>query len=664
MTKHWLPAGIIATAWISVCGCALDSMGYEANVSESSIKAQQNKLEDDRIEDKHPVFDPALTESESFGTCSFTLDKSGSVTKLSVAPYDGDQQSLASALYPNRASALAALQALPNADVIPSMETVNGHLKPFNDGLYAAIELAMEEGVPGGFGGKRKLLQDLLYAVQAAQVSATPAAQAVLDGSANFLGAALILSGTTPTLPAPVLAAAQARATNFATPSLYSKPIGFYTWTPALAAIFTRDRFLQRQGSFAELAGIALALGSDPALQQAYQTVVALYAGLTNPYLSYTVTALVPSVPAAAALEDTANLQQGFAAGHPAIAWACGYPLVAFLPASRSKDTTYFDSLSNCDFSQFAGVNVLDVLIAGIRSGALDLAPAADSGWYDYQLYALETLLVPEHGPETDHLLLTVGYKKKLIDTFKSLITQTRETHVKQLGGVESGSISSEPVPVDLYPKLPVEPFPTFYLRTARAYRFLGTYLQALLGPGFLDGLARLREDGSASPLPLGSELAEATGLVYGLHAVSCASLGMRPETYLLADETTAVDQSAARLGANTWLAGWRTDPDVLADPRVIVPVGITESGTRYWAVIGVKPLQISAEFVPGYEPKIMGSSFCSLKSWVPHRYDLLVEDTVEIAGSATPPPTREELRRICDEKATHDAIVAALQAR
>jgi hypothetical protein len=580
-----------------------------------------------------------------------------------VAPYEGDQKFLASKLFPSRGAALAALQALPDADVIPSMETVNGHLKPFNDGLYAAIESALEDGVPGGFAGKRRLLADILSALQAARPSATSAAQSVLDGASAFVGAALILAGATPALPAPVLADAQNRAAKFQTLSLYSKPIGFYTWTPALQAIFTQDRFLQQQGSFADLAGIALVLQGDAGLQQAYQTVVALYAGLTNPYVSYTVSALLPSVPSASVLEDVPGLEQAFTGQHAAMPWACSAPLVAFLPASRAKDTSYFNALSQCDFNQFAGTNVMDVLIAGIRSGALDLTPSSDSGWYDYQLYALETLLVPERGPESDHLLLTAAYKQKLIDTFKTLITETRETHVKQLA-TAAGESSSEPVPVDIYPKLPVEPFPTFYLRTARAYRFLDTFLRATLGSGFLDGLARVREDGSLSSLSLPSELAQTTELVYGLHAVACASLGLRPESYLLGDETTAIDQTAALARASQWLAAWRTDADVLADPRVIVPVGTLDSGTRYWATIGVKPLKISAEFVAGFEPKVVGSGWCEVNSVVAHRYDLLVEDTVEIAGTATPPPTREELRRICDEKVTHDAIVAALRAR
>ena len=662
MTRHLRLAGAFAIGWLGASGCALDSLGYESDVTQSSQKLQQQKLEDDRIEDKFPAFDKSLTVTESFGSCTFTLNKSGSVTKLSVAAYDGAQKPLASKLFPNRCAALAALQSSPDSDVIPSMETVNGHLKPFNDGLYAAIEIAMEDGVPGGFGGKRKLLEDILSALQGARPSAAPAAQSVMDGASAFMGAALILAGAIPVLPATVLADAQARAAKFQVPSADSKPIGFYTWTAKLQAIFTQDRFLQQQGTFADLAGVALVLQGDASLQQAYETVVALYAGLTNPYLSYAVTALLPSVPSASALEDISSLEQAFAAQHSALPWACSYPSVAFLPASRSKDTDYFNLLSSCDFSQFAGTNVMDLLIAGIRSGALDLTPTADSGWYDYQLFALETLLVPERGPESDHLLLTAAYKQKLIDTFKTLITETRETHVKQLGGAVAAS--AEPIPVDIYPKLTVEPFPTFYLRTARAYRFLDTFLRATLGPNFLNGLVRLHQDGSSSSLSLPSELSQTTELVYGMHAVACASLGMRPESYLLGDEATAIDQTAAFTRASQWLANWRTDPDVLADPRVIVPIAKDGSGTRYWATIGVKPLQISAEFVAGYEPQVVDSNGCVVKEMVPHRYDLLVEDTVEISGTNTPPPTREELRRICDEKVSHDAIVAALRAR
>src|SRR6185436_11912139 len=129
-----------------------------------------------------------------------------------------------------------------------------------------------------------------------------------------------------------------------------------------------------------------------------------------------------------------------------------------------------------------------------------------DSGWYDYQIYALETLLLPERGPESEHLLLTAGYKKKLIETFKSILIQTRETHLKQLDvGVAASSASIEPI--DAYPLHAAEPFPTFYLRTGRGYRFVRTFLQAALGADFLAGTERLVETGDRGTMPLATEL-------------------------------------------------------------------------------------------------------------------------------------------------------------
>ena len=46
----------------------------------------------------------------------------------------------------------------------------------------------------------------------------------------------------------------------------------------------------------------------------------------------------------------------------------------------------------------------------------MDLKPRKDGGWYDYQVYALETLLLPERGEETNKLMLTKTYKKRMLE--------------------------------------------------------------------------------------------------------------------------------------------------------------------------------------------------------------------------------------------------------
>ena len=57
--------------------------------------------------------------------------------------------------------------------------------------------------------------------------------------------------------------------------------------------------------------------------------------------------------------------------------------------------------------------------------------PSPSSGWYEYQIYALETFLLPEKGEENPKLLLTKAYKKRMLEAFQALMTKRRETHVR-----------------------------------------------------------------------------------------------------------------------------------------------------------------------------------------------------------------------------------------
>ncbi|HEX7599488.1 MAG TPA: hypothetical protein VF518_14825, partial [Polyangia bacterium] len=474
---------------------------------------------------------------------------------------------------------------------------------------------------------------------------------------------ALVLTGDTPALDASLQSRVQTRVTKFNAEVRYSRPIGFYTWTSALAHIFTRDRFLQNQDdleSFAAFAALAWVLGQDPTLLATYQQSSALYAGLTNPYLSYPIDSLIPYISDLSALSNTNAINTAFQATHPMLS-TCSGPLVAFLPASRSKDTDYFNS-QFCRTGLPAGTNTLDLLVTAIQSGAIDLAPGKDAGWYDYQLYALETLLVPARAPENPHLLLTAGYKKKLIETFKSILIQNRETHVKQLGGGMAAGVENRPV--DLYPLFPAEPFPTFYLRTARGYRFLRTFLAASLGNDFLTSTARLTETGERATARLADELDARIALLYGLYFIGADAVGMDRNDGLLADELGAIDATSAVGSARAWLKDWTTDADVVRDARVIVPIFIDDKVIQYWAVIGVKVVKARAEFVAGHEPVVTPSG-CWTGKMVPHDYALLSEVSVDVTLPASqPPPTRDELRAICDAHTSKDDIVKALESK
>ena len=154
--------------------------------------------------------------------------------------------------------------------------------------------------------------------------------------------------------------------------------------------------------------------------------------------------------------------------------------------------------------------------------------------------------------------------------------------------------------------------------------------------------------------------------LLYGLAFIEADAVGIDRTTGLMADELAEIDPAAAIAAARSWLGAWKTDPDVVRDPRVIVPVFLDPETDlmTYWAVVGVKPLVSRAEFVAGHEPMVTPVS-CWTGNFVPHRYTMLVEETAEVRlPSTTPPPTRDELRAVCDAHATKDEIVRALGSR
>ncbi|HOU89868.1 MAG TPA: hypothetical protein PLU22_02420 [Polyangiaceae bacterium] len=643
-------AGLALLSPLVGLGCSppLDALGVEEVVTEQRVRT----LDDDDIADKHPTYDPARTIDEDFDGCTFTLNKSASVTRLSITELEGDDAALAGRIFPTRTEALAALGARP---VIPSMEVVNGALKPFNDGLYAAIELAAEDGSSGSPIAKAALFRELLAALVERSQSGPASDRASATRAATDLAAAAELGGETPSAPDAILDAVPELVGEFeANPGL-SRPIGFYTWLPALERIFARDRFLQSAGdrpsAIGDFAAAALVLDGDPTLREQYQRTLDLYAGLTNPLVSYTPLDLVPHLDGDS-LANVDGIATSFTGAHPDFGFDNCEVRLAYLPASSSPETELFQSIF-CDGGP--PDNFIDTLIETIRSGAVDLTPTEASGWYDRQLYALETLLLPERAAESDHLLLTREYKEKLVETFKSLITQTRETHVKQLAiATMDGAPPSE---VDVYPLLPIEPFPTFYLRTARAYAFLHQLLRSVMGEEFLAAAGRVLEDGSRHPTPLGEELTEQTNLLYGLSVVAARSIGMAPE--ITAEELADTTSEAVEALARDWLASWRDDADVARDPRVIVPVARVDEVWSYWAVVGVKVFRMRAEFYPGYEPEVV-NAWCTLKDFVPFEPYLLMEQMVEVKRTGTP-LTRDELREICDAHDTVEAITAAL---
>lgn len=653
---------------VQACADPLDVVGSGEVVTESQ---KRELLADDNLADKHPSYDPSRTVVEEFKGCLVTLNKTASVTRLTLQSSGSLDDELHDKLFRSRG---AALEALGGAPTLPSIEVVNGALKPFNDGLYAAVELSAEQGKDSAV-NKHQLLLDLLAELMTRSSQGAPAEQGPALAAATHIATALALAGETTVIPGSLRATAAQAAADFEEQTIYSKPIGFYTWTPELSQIFTRDRWLQSRyvpgtgvGPFSALAELALVVGQGGSVADHYRRTLDLYAGLTDPFLDRSPFELAAFVPDPSALASLSDVEQRFAASLPKpYPEAFCNPGAAAFPASESAENRMMRKLL-CGGELLPDETLLDGLVRKIQIGELDLTPRDGSGFYDRQLYALQTLLVPDQASESQHLLLTKAYKQKLVETFKSLLIQNRETHVKQVGLVNSTSASAEIVPVsfDVYPKLVVEPFPTFYLRTARAYQFLEGVLNAALGPDFLAHTPRLLEDGTSAPIMLGEELKQKQALLFGLHALSADSIGMSPE--LSADDSAFASLDDARSFARSWLAGVASDADVARDPRVSLPVALESDPDTgqdyaiYWAVVGVQAIHVHASFPDGFRPEIVDvSSGCQHEGWTTFEPYMLVEKTMQVRRPADRAPlTRDEFRTLCDRNRTADAIAEA----
>jgi hypothetical protein len=224
----------------------LDRMGKDQSSRQDPLLDDASKGPvDDRIEDKQPSYRPDALVVESFDGCAFELNKSGAVTKLDVTPLDEELQPVLGKRFPTRGAALEALSA-SGGEVIPSLEVVQGAMKPFNDGLYAAVELYAQHG-DAAFVGKRRLLSQLLQQLITLHGEANRKQQQALEPAIIYLAAGLRLGGGS--LPSGIpseLKAAVERETEAFLKAQSGQPVGFYNWSTELQQIFRQDRYLQR----------------------------------------------------------------------------------------------------------------------------------------------------------------------------------------------------------------------------------------------------------------------------------------------------------------------------------------------------------------------------------------------------------------------------------
>jgi hypothetical protein len=471
---------------------------------------------------------------------------------------------------------------MPTIPVTGGERMVSGALlaqkaKQFDDGLYAAVDLAAQRRA-GRYPGKTDLLTRLARAL-------APGAAARSGNADTVILAACRLGGVPAVVPKGMEGAVESALGTFRGDALRSKPIAFYTWSAPLAAIFRQDRMLQSElKGAAGIAAVARALQADPSARAAYEKYLVLVTRLTNPLTGLDLRGLLAALDA-----GRSDVPENG---------------VAFFPASRAHETDLVMKLyGNRPIPE--GFNLMDELIRGVRTGAINLAPTAGSGWYDYQTWSLEPLVAPERAAEAARLTLSAAYRRQLEELFRGVMALTRETHIKQLevpaptAAPPGDERQREPVTIVIRPALSAEPLATGYARRGAAYRFVRSVLEETFGAEALNGLHRQTPAGPVTA-GLAAELDTMEALFAGASAAVSHDLGMAPPVATPPHGTErARDTAADRETFLRWAERAGADPDLGRDVRMMVPVFFDRGRgkTKVWVFLGWSERPVTFSF-------------------------------------------------------------------
>ncbi|MEE9457163.1 MAG: hypothetical protein V3W11_08435 [bacterium] len=604
----------------------------------------------------------------------------------------GPQVFTPSALYPDFVSAYEAYREAPNARrITPSLELVSNPGKAFDDRMVATVETRLEkasERLPHGRQGFFVSLAQELANVELTEFvlpSRESDFEEAYENAAAFIATGIALGsadGKVPDaagLPPEIVERAEKQARIYLEEyPEKSRPLGFYNWNKELQRLWARDKWYQshldvrNEDELAVAIALTAVISNNPTLQKQYDYLVAFGATLTNPPKYRNCNGVNARVKTTSVPIDETSVVYPERIQTPLLSDTSTYKPWAFcfLPPAATLEGLVYESIvagrkDDLVFSRY--------FIEAIKKGALTLTPRPESGWYQYQQFAAEVLLRPETVPEGRKLYLTDEYRERLERAALTILTQARETHLKNIG-VPWGARAPTNIIISVEPELCVEPFPTYYLRVARGYGFIRRALTNYLTKASLEDVTGVNESGS-SRTNLDQELADIQELYYGLYLESCMEIGLAPE--IAPDEIGDKEKAISR--AQDWLNDWRADPVMARDIRIIVPVGYGETPSHEpylncWAITGVRAELIRTYYSDPPECRIVegrieeGEGPGQVQFEFPtgtSEYDvILVPETIDVKIPGTVPMTRDEFRALCDLHETSPDIKTALENR
>jgi len=440
-----------------------------------------------------------------------------------------------------------------------SASIINAKAKQFDDGLYAAIEIARQKGTEK-FPGKSSLLSAIYKALKEFGPGEN------IEDCLTFIFTASSLAGDLLDDKTSILELSESIKNRFLKDPGKSKPTGFYTWTRELEEIFRQSRFLQEQLKYPEEIAMAIIKAEK---EDSYRQNMELTEQLTNPFSKDK--------------KDLRELIHKISAGEK----FDGEGNFTLFPPCRSHEGQLAEKLYvNGDISQ----NLMDKFIDELKAGNLDLTPRDDSGWYDYQTYSLEPLVRPEDFPEAEKLKFSEIYKESLLELFKSTFALMRETNIKDF-------FTSLCLPdLEIYPVLSIEPLVSYYLRRALSYNFLQRILVDFFGEKELKKINILKVNGK-SEKNLYDELNYMETFFYGAAMLSALEIGCRVDLPL--QYRPAADKEKAIQIVKDWIKTLHNDQAIMEDNRMMVPVfyDIEKDLMKVWVFLGYETKTLLVKF-------------------------------------------------------------------
>ena len=229
-------------------------------------------------------YDEAFTiEKSTPEGIKYTVNNSTAIFELDVAAADSHCRRL----FRDYASAMEYC-ATEGLSLLPSVQLVQGKCKQFDDGLCAALELAVQKGlVNGELLGKQAALEGLAKRLADLLAEAPPDRREPVERALVHVATALELGGAKLDLSPGTAARVAASKQEFLARPAYSRPVGFWTWSEELRRLFMQDRFLSMGLWFPEGTATAVVLSvtlsNDDQLASAFRRFNRLDAKLTNP---------------------------------------------------------------------------------------------------------------------------------------------------------------------------------------------------------------------------------------------------------------------------------------------------------------------------------------------------------------------------------------------